>query len=358
MKSVFASLPAALIAGMLFFAPAHAKCEEHTQCTWQQPRAKLDKSTAKLAEDEKVSPHAPRRISDRSMPASAKRKSRMAKTLSVLSEAKAAAAAPSHAKTKKAAQKQATRSAKVKKARPPKKDRQLAKAEREEKSARKAERKTKRSEIVRIIPASVDLRAEGKSRVRWSSAMTIVTKAAPDRAKPRPGSKAKPATRASSVETALQRPAERPTTAMRAAMRVERRGNELARQARSVIAKAGVTTRHAEVVSIISAMSPTYNVPTWFALRIAKVESGYNPAVRGDAGEYGVFQIKCATARFLGFEGSCAELYDARTNVEWGLKHLSAALVRSGGNLKLAASKHNGGLGRRTLVPTYVERVF
>jgi soluble lytic murein transglycosylase-like protein len=113
-----------------------------------------------------------------------------------------------------------------------------------------------------------------------------------------------------------------------------------------------------QVVSMIKSMSPGYGVPTWFALRIAKIESNYNPRVRGRAGEYGIFQIKCDTARGLGFSGSCPALADARTNIEWGLRHLSAALRSSGGNLKLAASKHNAGLGRRTLVPEYVNAVF
>jgi soluble lytic murein transglycosylase-like protein len=116
-------------------------------------------------------------------------------------------------------------------------------------------------------------------------------------------------------------------------------------------------TGHA-VVAMIESMSPSYAVPTWFALRIAKIESNYNPNVRGSEGEYGVFQIKCDTARMIGFAGDCAELADARTNVEWGLKHLSEALKSSNGNLKLAASKHNAGLGRQTLVARYVNLVF
>ena len=62
---------------------------------------------------------------------------------------------------------------------------------------------------------------------------------------------------------------------------------------------------HGHVVSMIKSMAPSYGVPTWFALRIAKVESGYNPRVRGRAGEIGVYQIKCQTARGLGFSGSC-----------------------------------------------------
>jgi soluble lytic murein transglycosylase-like protein len=112
------------------------------------------------------------------------------------------------------------------------------------------------------------------------------------------------------------------------------------------------------VVALIKGMAPRYGVPTWFALRIAKVESNYNPRARGAAGELGVFQLKCSTAKGLGFRGSCAGLLDARTNVTYGLKHLSLAVKSSRGNLKLAASKHNGGLGRKTLVKRYVNLVF
>jgi soluble lytic murein transglycosylase-like protein len=115
---------------------------------------------------------------------------------------------------------------------------------------------------------------------------------------------------------------------------------------------------HAQVVAMIKSMAPSHGVPTWFALRIAKVESGYNPRVRGRAGEIGVFQLKCQTARGMGFRGSCGQLADARTNVQWGLKHLSMAIHSSSGNLKLAASKHNGGLGRKRLVHSYVAKVF
>jgi soluble lytic murein transglycosylase-like protein len=68
--------------------------------------------------------------------------------------------------------------------------------------------------------------------------------------------------------------------------------------------------------------------------------------------------LKCATARGVGFRGNCAGLLNASTNVKYGLKHLSLAVQSSHGNLKLAASKHNGGLGRKSLVPRYVAMVF
>lgn len=121
---------------------------------------------------------------------------------------------------------------------------------------------------------------------------------------------------------------------------------------------AAASASQGHVVAIIKSMAPAHGVPTWFALRIAHVESNYKPHMRGAAGEYGVYQLKCATAKGIGFRGNCSQLLDARTNVQWGLKHLSIAIGKSGGNLKLAASKHNGGLGRKSLVPTYVAKVF
>ncbi len=122
--------------------------------------------------------------------------------------------------------------------------------------------------------------------------------------------------------------------------------------------KPNETNDTAYVVDIIRELAPSYGVPTWFALRIAIVESGYDPYARGLAGEFGVYQLKCETARVMGFTGECFQLTDARTNVRWGLKHLSLAIASSGGDLQLAASKHNGGLGFKSLVQSYVAKVF
>ncbi len=121
---------------------------------------------------------------------------------------------------------------------------------------------------------------------------------------------------------------------------------------------APISGNRAAVVATIKRMAPSYGVPTWFALRIAQIESSYNPRARGAAGEYGVYQLKCATARGIGFRGNCGALLNTHTNVQYGLKHLGIAVRLSRGNLRLAASKHNGGLGRKSLVPVYVARVF
>ena len=112
------------------------------------------------------------------------------------------------------------------------------------------------------------------------------------------------------------------------------------------------------VIGLIKAEAPGAGVPTWFALKIAKVESGYNPMVTGGEGEIGVFQMKCQTARGIGYGGSCSGLYNPATNVHWGLRHLSMAVKASRGDLRLAASMHNGGLGCHHIVRSYVAMIF
>lgn len=119
-----------------------------------------------------------------------------------------------------------------------------------------------------------------------------------------------------------------------------------------------VPANRGPVIAMIKARAPSYGVPTWFALRIAQIESGYNPNARGAAGEYGVYQLKCATAKGLGYRGGCGGLLNASTNVNFGLKHLSLAVRASHGNLHMAASMHNGGLGTRHIVKRYVAMVF
>lgn len=112
------------------------------------------------------------------------------------------------------------------------------------------------------------------------------------------------------------------------------------------------------VKNMIAAQAGSYGVPKWFALKIARVESNYNPLVTGAAGEIGVFQLKCQTARGIGYHGACSGLYNASTNIQYGLRYLSMAVKSSRGNLRLAASKHNGGLGRKSLVRSYVAMIF
>lgn len=69
--------------------------------------------------------------------------------------------------------------------------------------------------------------------------------------------------------------------------------------------------------------------PQFFA-RLVRQESCFNPTARGKHGEYGLGQIKCATARGIGFAGDCGALMDARTNLEWSARYLKIGFARCG----------------------------
>src|SRR4051812_28246037 len=71
-------------------------------------------------------------------------------------------------------------------------------------------------------------------------------------------------------------------------------------------------------------------VPDNIAHAVIRQESNYNPHLRGRAGEWGLGQIKCQTARSVGFSGSCGALSDAATNLRFSFAYLRLALNRGG----------------------------
>lgn len=87
------------------------------------------------------------------------------------------------------------------------------------------------------------------------------------------------------------------------------------------------------------------------ARALVAVESGGNPALRGRHGEIGLTQIKCQTARGLGFAGPCAALFDPAVNLKWGLKHAHLAVRRG------SIGFHQSGLHARHVSRRYVARI-
>jgi soluble lytic murein transglycosylase-like protein len=317
MKSVYALIPAALLAGTVLSAPVEAKRTEDptVQAERVSAKKKLFKSTAAKtpAKVKKVAGLKTRKaVSNKSKTASRKRKvvSETHKTASLKPKSASETRKTASLKPKSASETRKTASLKPKSVSEPRKTASL--------KPRKLVATKKR----KVIQAAAAKPAEIKKPRIARFDRTSMTKVL--RSGPREVGKLAP------IKTTLMAEKASPATG----------GSEV------------------EVTAIIREMAPSYGVPTWFALRIANVESGYNPYVRGRAGEYGVYQLKCQTARGMGFEGDCSGLFDARTNVRWGLKHLSLAIASSGGNLRLAASKHNGGLGRKSLVEGYIAKVF
>ena len=92
------------------------------------------------------------------------------------------------------------------------------------------------------------------------------------------------------------------------------------------------------VQTLVIKSAHRHGVPASLALKVVKVESGFNCTARGRAGELGPLQIKPATARGIGYRGSASGLRSCGAGLEWGMKHLAMA-IRAGG-----VWKHNQGL--------------
>ncbi len=85
--------------------------------------------------------------------------------------------------------------------------------------------------------------------------------------------------------------------------------------------------------SLIARHAAANNVPEDLVRRVIKRESGGNPRVVS-AGNYGLMQIKLATARSMGYTGNAAGLLDADTNMTYAVKYLAGAYHVAGGNLE------------------------
>jgi soluble lytic murein transglycosylase-like protein len=94
--------------------------------------------------------------------------------------------------------------------------------------------------------------------------------------------------------------------------------------------------------SLISKHAATYNVPESLVRRIIKRESGGRPRVISK-GNYGLMQIKLATARGMGYRGTAAGLLDADTNMTYAVKYLANAYRVAGGNESRAVALYAGG---------------
>jgi soluble lytic murein transglycosylase-like protein len=84
------------------------------------------------------------------------------------------------------------------------------------------------------------------------------------------------------------------------------------------------------------------NVPEELIRRVIKRESGGNPRLVSK-GNYGLMQIKPATARAMGYSGSAAGLLDADTNMTYAVKYLAGAYRVARGNHGLAVHYYAAG---------------
>ncbi len=112
--------------------------------------------------------------------------------------------------------------------------------------------------------------------------------------------------------------------------------------------------------AMISRHAAAANVPESLVRRVIRRESRGNPRVIYK-GNYGLMQIKLATARAMGYRGGVRGLLDADTNMTYAVKYLAGAYRAAGGNADRAvhyyaagyyyAAKRNGMLDKNAANP-------
>ena len=108
--------------------------------------------------------------------------------------------------------------------------------------------------------------------------------------------------------------------------------------AASIAASASARGRHVagfdangNLDALIAQHAAANNVPESLVRRVIARESRGNPRVVS-RGNFGLMQIKLATARSMGYTGSAAGLLDPNTNMTYAVKYLAGAYRVAGGN--------------------------
>ena len=97
---------------------------------------------------------------------------------------------------------------------------------------------------------------------------------------------------------------------------------------------------------LIAQHAAANGVPYKLADAVVRIESRYNPRV-SNGGAVGLMQIKPQTARGVGFSGGASALYDANTNLTYGMRYLAQAYRMSGGNICATVMRYQSGHGAK-----------
>lgn len=93
-----------------------------------------------------------------------------------------------------------------------------------------------------------------------------------------------------------------------------------------------VTAAKAQTIpDMISEAARKANVPVFLAHELIERESQFNPQAYS-RGAIGLGQIKCITAKEMGFKGNCQELFKPAINLIYSMKYFSRALAKANGD--------------------------
>ncbi|MGX5827583.1 lytic transglycosylase domain-containing protein [Mesorhizobium sp. 43Arga] len=112
---------------------------------------------------------------------------------------------------------------------------------------------------------------------------------------------------------------------------------------RNVAASTAAVASSGQYSAIVARYAASYGVPVSLANAVITIESNYRPNMVGSAGEIGLMQIKPATARMMGYNGSAKGLFDPDTNIKYGMKYLALAQNLGGGTTCGTILKYNAG---------------
>lgn len=93
---------------------------------------------------------------------------------------------------------------------------------------------------------------------------------------------------------------------------------------------------------VIADLAKKHDVPEKLIHRIVMRESRYAPRLVGK-GNYGLMQIKPATARGMGYKGAPDGLLDGKTNLTYGVPYLANAYHLAGRKEDAALKLYSGG---------------
>jgi soluble lytic murein transglycosylase-like protein len=101
-------------------------------------------------------------------------------------------------------------------------------------------------------------------------------------------------------------------------------------------------SERAQIDALVSQHAKAHGVPETLVHRIIRRESGYNPRA-SSRGNFGLMQIRYATARGMGYRGTVSGLFDANTNLTYAVPYLANAYRVASGNPDRAVALYAGG---------------
>jgi len=94
--------------------------------------------------------------------------------------------------------------------------------------------------------------------------------------------------------------------------------------------------------SLVAHHAKIHGVPEALVHRVIRRESNYNPRALS-RGNFGLMQIRYATARGMRYRGGPTGILDANTNLTYAVPYLANAYKVAGGNADRAVSLYAGG---------------